>query len=241
MCNAWNHSPDCMCGWGGDGHLGRRGQGGFITTRSVPYATTFHRLPPPPRYRTVESFTVPNATCPVCGCRVYFYQSPDGGRVFFDDLGPLWPKHPCTDNAVSAPRPSSSSARLRTSSAHLAWRREGWEPLICREIRALPSTPGWFRLTGSFRGQGKNFFTQVDRQLAKTLFHVRSLSTGGYELSFFEIQPQAISERRLVAYDSLPRPDQLSSSENRKSASTSSETAIALALRKASDRTRREK
>ena len=22
MCNAYNHSPGCMCGWGGEGHLG---------------------------------------------------------------------------------------------------------------------------------------------------------------------------------------------------------------------------
>jgi len=22
MCNAWNHPPDCTCGWGGEGHLG---------------------------------------------------------------------------------------------------------------------------------------------------------------------------------------------------------------------------
>jgi hypothetical protein len=31
---------------------------------------------------------------------VYFYQSPYGGRVFFDELGPPWPKHPCTDTPV---------------------------------------------------------------------------------------------------------------------------------------------
>jgi len=45
------------------------------------------------------SLTIPNAACPVCGARVYFYQNEFGSRVFFDDLGPPWPKHPCTDNA----------------------------------------------------------------------------------------------------------------------------------------------
>jgi hypothetical protein len=40
----------------------------------------------------------PNAKCPVCGDAVYFYANEHGSRVFFDDLGPPWPKHHCTDN-----------------------------------------------------------------------------------------------------------------------------------------------
>jgi hypothetical protein len=43
----------------------------------------------------------PNATCPVCGASVFFYQNEYGSRVFFDELGPPWPKHPCTDNGRS--------------------------------------------------------------------------------------------------------------------------------------------
>ena len=39
----------------------------------------------------------PNASCPVCGAEVYFYQNRFGSRVFFDEVGPPWPKHPCTD------------------------------------------------------------------------------------------------------------------------------------------------
>lgn len=48
-------------------------------------------------FTTIESYVNPNAHCPRCGVPVFFYQSPDGGRVFFDDLGWPWPKHPCTD------------------------------------------------------------------------------------------------------------------------------------------------
>ena len=44
-----------------------------------------------------DSYLTPNATCPVCGDPVFFYQSPHGGRVFFDDVGWPWPKHGCTD------------------------------------------------------------------------------------------------------------------------------------------------
>ncbi|UES36822.1 hypothetical protein [Roseibium aggregatum] len=40
----------------------------------------------------------PNARCPVCNAPVFFYANAAGSRVYFDDLGPPWPKHPCTDN-----------------------------------------------------------------------------------------------------------------------------------------------
>lgn len=50
-------------------------------------------------FGTIASYVNPNAYCPVCGEQVYFYQSPFGGRVFFDDLGWPWPKHQCTDSA----------------------------------------------------------------------------------------------------------------------------------------------
>ena len=38
----------------------------------------------------------PNAECPVCGAAVFFYQNSYGSRVFFDELGKPWPRHPCT-------------------------------------------------------------------------------------------------------------------------------------------------
>lgn len=49
-------------------------------------------------------FVNPNANCPVCGEPVFFYQNEHGSRVFFDELGPPWPKHPCTDNLNQAHR-----------------------------------------------------------------------------------------------------------------------------------------
>ena len=47
-------------------------------------------------------FVNPNAKCPECGVPVFFYANAFGSRVYFDELGPPWPKHPCTDN----PRPT---------------------------------------------------------------------------------------------------------------------------------------
>ena len=71
-------------GGGGGGGIRPDGDGGFFQFPFITY----------------PSYVNPNARCPVCGADVYFYQSPYGGRVFFDELGPPWPKHPCTDNPV---------------------------------------------------------------------------------------------------------------------------------------------
>lgn len=50
------------------------------------------------RERLASAYVNPNAECPVCGEPVFFYQNEFGSRVYFDELGPPWPKHPCTDN-----------------------------------------------------------------------------------------------------------------------------------------------
>lgn len=48
-------------------------------------------------FEKLDSYLDPNARCPVCSAPVYFYRSPNNGRVFFDNVGWPWPKHPCTD------------------------------------------------------------------------------------------------------------------------------------------------
>lgn len=99
----YNHYPTCTCGW-----CVKYGRGGYAN----PAATTYVR---PPIYvgspsallrehgvRSAISacFVNPNARCPVCGASVFYYQNSFGSRVYFDALGPPWPKHPCTDNAT---------------------------------------------------------------------------------------------------------------------------------------------
>jgi len=85
MCNAWNHPAGCTCGWGGDGHKGSGGPHSYI-----PFEYKIHE----------RSYVNPNAKCPVCGAPVFFYRSPYNGRVYFDELGYPWTKHPCTDASV---------------------------------------------------------------------------------------------------------------------------------------------
>jgi len=45
-------------------------------------------------------YIAPNAKCPVCGQSVFFYQNSFGSKVYFEDLGPPWLKHPCTDRSA---------------------------------------------------------------------------------------------------------------------------------------------
>ena len=56
----------------------------------------------------------PNANCPVCDAPVFYYQNEFGSRVFFDELGPPWPKHPCTDQGTT-PSSTGSGPTLRDS------------------------------------------------------------------------------------------------------------------------------
>jgi hypothetical protein len=76
-------------------------------------------------FRTIQSYVNPNALCPVCGESVYFYQSPHGGRVFFNDLGWPWPKHGCTDNKQQVRR---LATRDRGQRIHAFRARDG--PLL---------------------------------------------------------------------------------------------------------------
>lgn len=146
MCNAWNHPSGCTCGFGGEGHLGRRGSSTYFNgVGSGNYSWV------PPIVDSYESYVNPNASCPVCGAIVFYYKSPDGGSVFFDELGPPWPKHPCTDRS-SRPRAISREAadRIRKVQRRYAWQSEGWEPFF---ISAVIEVDCYFlKLLGKHKG-----------------------------------------------------------------------------------------
>lgn len=128
MCNAWNHHPSCTCGWGREGHSGLR------TTENDLFRRQFYWVPE--IRKDYESFVNPNASCPACGESVFFYQSPSGGRVFFDELGPPWPKHPCTDNK-SSPRKLSNHERTISAEKEYKWQKEGWNPFYIDVVGRL--------------------------------------------------------------------------------------------------------
>lgn len=118
MCNAYNHPLGCQCGFGGEGHLGRRGsintnyQYSYVETEKFRFSEADFRKNI--TYRSTYSLTIPNAKCPVCGDLVYYYQNDYGSKVFFDSLGKPWPKHPCTDTSNQQPEFNPKIMELRS-------------------------------------------------------------------------------------------------------------------------------
>lgn len=149
-CNGHNHPPECNCGWGG-----------------TYYASSGHYFYGYGYWAREASHTNPNAHCPVCGASVFFYRSPHDGRVFFDSLGPPWPKHPCT----------SDEARGETRTA-AGERRDGWIPFLCDTVQPLPGGKG----TLLRDVQGRELFTKSKSSsfsLEAPIWIRRADSTGG--------------------------------------------------------------
>lgn len=80
-----------------------------------------------------DSISNPNASCPVCGERVFFYQNSHGSRVFFDHPGPPWPKHPCTDNFVANPK--TVKARTTSDKPTIQNVSDGWITLTFKRVK----------------------------------------------------------------------------------------------------------
>jgi tetratricopeptide (TPR) repeat protein len=93
MCNAFNHSSTCTCGFGGIGHLGRGGGWASHNYIEVSGFRTTWRL-------HKDDFCRPTS-CPICRAPVFFVRH-NGGSVWFDELGKPWPKHGCFDKDTDA-------------------------------------------------------------------------------------------------------------------------------------------
>lgn len=207
MCNAWNHPPECSCGWGGDGHLGRRTTGDAASNN-----LWLSHL----QYTGSSSYTNRNASCPICGEQVFFYQSPNGGRVFFDDLGPPWPKHPCTDNPkikIPAPTYKFEAEASRT----FAWQLNGWVPFIVKSLIPQPPQFKLFNIRGEANSEEVSLYTTVKGLNEKAPFLIKRLDARSYEVSTVQFpQFSAVSQELkffgfIYAIDASKKPSKNSS------------------------------
>ena len=194
MCNAWNHPPGCTCGWGGEGHLGRSSGTGLLP---VPMLRPILQS----QFPTATSFTNPNANCPVCGAGVYFYQSPAGGRVFFDELGPPWPKHPCTDQSVGGVSVARKASGSLVEIPHPVekrprWIDEGWLPFVCEDV--LPSAEGCCMLVGRLGDALTTLYLCTSWPPDNALLQVRAGPPTEFDVSMVWIDPATHSVKSAV-------------------------------------------
>jgi hypothetical protein len=78
------------------------------------------KLAPKHRQLTVQSFTRPTR-CDICGGECFYYENEHGSKVFFDELGPPWPKHDhdaCIKRQEKRPKPPWQ------------WELAGYEPCV---------------------------------------------------------------------------------------------------------------
>ncbi len=105
-----NHYASCTCGWCVKYSYSRYKASAALVSADLYSARRFLSEHGVRRYISA-CFVNPNAKCPECGAQVFYYENAHGSRVYFDHLGPPWPKHPCTDRKTTAVRASAHSVR----------------------------------------------------------------------------------------------------------------------------------
>lgn len=198
MCNAYNHTWDCDCGFGGDtgGGGGRRRLAVALAMLERPVSSGWTK----DSRGTVDSYVNPNAHCPVCGAPVFFYRSPYDGRVFFDDLGWPWPKHGCTDNRREPLRTTRNSVSSSLSRRELKWQAAGWSPLLSPRIYAgdRPSITG--DLEDSFRDLMLSASEQADAG-SPVFLRPRSGMPGLFDVAFLRSDHFQTEHRQALAFE----------------------------------------
>jgi len=192
-CNGNNHGMHCKCGWGGV----------FYGTGLTGGRSEWQRH---------ESYTNPNSRCPVCNVPVYFYQSQYGGKVYFDEMGPPWPKHPCTDiTQATTYNLAKSQDKIKSTSSLIKirtpeYQQEGWFPIYCSEIDTIPEEPTVLILKVGEKSEGKQLFANItqDKVSAHWPILVRRIpNTKAYEVSTLKAREAVPSEFRFKAYLTL--------------------------------------
>ena len=180
MCNAWNHPPNCTCGFGG----GNAGQHRVFSEKISYSLGRFDKA-------TYDIYVNENAKCPECGQSVFFYQSSSGGRVFFDELGPPWPKHSCTDKAVilkvlNEKLPDSYQHNI---SSKYSWQKDGWDPFFV--IREINIDKNIRKISGKHLGKNftDNFFViyinnNSLHKIKDSISYIKETKHGCHQISF---------------------------------------------------------
>lgn len=221
MCNAHNHPFGCDCGWGG-----------ATRTKSFSSATPISTNSP----IAFSSYVKPNAICPVCGAPVFFYQSPFGGRVYFDEMGPPWPKHPCTSNDRAIPL---TTVGIKIPFKKPAWDRDGWCPFENLWITSI--SPSLLEFSGDLLSEPTTLYVPRLAYEESTAMNASKFTLAcylknlGYGLFSIAILDPANKGRNLYGYSS--RLDAENGNDRLKNEKTSKRRRIKITIVKRNDRT----
>lgn len=163
----------------------------------------------------------PNARCPECDAPVYYYQNEYGSRVFFDDLGPPWPKHPCTDSralrrssvmsGVAEPTELRASETVREIEEWLQGRginipgifesKHGIRPWpLAKVMRRDKGKDGVFLVLKTVGANEIRLLYVSCRKLPKSCRVGSIVATKGRRISFFESSSMAPVELQVRRY-----------------------------------------
>ncbi len=205
-CNGNNHHPACDCGWGGVwyGNAGYGSSEPSLDDDSWLFRSPLDRERESGRQhetwtRWSTGLVNPNARCPECGEPVYFYASPYGGRVFFDELGPPWPKHPCTDRSTFSNYQPTLSAETAGGQGQW-WVSQGWTPLqntiiarheIGRGIFVIEEYTGGFRIKWlEYPDLHRRLYFRAAQTVSASAIRIKKASTGPgqYRISILDYE-----------------------------------------------------
>jgi hypothetical protein len=159
MSKGNGHLYDCTCNWCSQSLYGAS-SGMKVSVREISNGSMKLGRSNPDKHNYEEfkrTYTNPNAQCQFCGQRVFFCQLENGGKVFFDELGPPWTKHPCWDlqkQKMSFVKPLSFSYGPLT----FAWEKNGWGPFKLMGIKILDS--GFDKIEGVYKGKKLKLFSK---------------------------------------------------------------------------------
>jgi len=180
----YNHYYWCNCGW----CVKDRGYR-YISEEKISNSISILQI------ETYESFTVPNVKCKCCGDEIFFYQSPFGGKVFFNELGHPWEKHCCEPKCcgkeiASIPYERLDKYRIINSRKEPIWKQEGWIPAIYIKHESYDISIVKITLKAmdnyqeySFLISSKSFFLLKNRE--GLIVNFKSIDTNIFEISFY--------------------------------------------------------
>lgn len=168
-----NHYANCTCGWCvnyGGRRIDRSQVAADLPRRDARLLLERHAV------RTVSAcFVNPNARCPVCGEAVFFYANSHGSRVYFDELGHPWTKHPCTDN------PRRRTERAPIATAPPVRRARG----LAQELFVAAGTAGLFAEAGHAGADWQLMVVvSADGDNGRQSFVAESLASGDLQRAF---------------------------------------------------------